>query len=194
MRYGSDLRTREIVLTFDDGPNVDTTPRLLDILAQHQLKATFFVVGHRLATAATRQVLARAYKEGHHIGNHTYTHADLRKLTAEQIRQELSKTQSFIDDCGPQDHKLMRPPYGALNPTVSKLLQELGYTVVLWNVDSLDWKLRSEAWVANAMGQIEDRQHSLVLMHDIHATTVDNVETLLKRIRELGDAVFQQYT
>jgi len=194
MRYGNDSRTREIVLTFDDGPNVNTTPKLLDILADHQIKATFFVVGERLDNANARQILARAYKEGHHVGNHTYTHADLRKLTAEQIRQELQKTESFIDACGPRNYKLMRPPYGALNSTVSSMLHDLGYTAVLWNVDSLDWKLRSDAWVSHAMDQIEDRQHSLVLMHDIHPTTVNNVDALIRKIKDLGNAVFQQYT
>jgi peptidoglycan-N-acetylglucosamine deacetylase len=191
--YGDPTRNQEVIFTFDDGPNPATTPKLLDILRQHEIKATFFVVGERLETQLARDIMLRAYKEGHHIGNHTYTHTDLRTLPTDRVREELNKTQLFIDACGPKTYKLMRPPYGALNRAVRAILHDMGYTVVLWNVDTLDWKLRSSAWVDHGWDQINARQHSLVLMHDIHKTTVDNVEQLILKIKGLPSAEFQLY-
>lgn len=194
-RYGTKKDVREILLTFDDGPNPRTTPRLLDVLATNGVKAVFFVLGERIVSPEGRHIVGRAHQEGHQIGNHSFSHRDLKTLTDEQVREEISKTDELIgawrDEC-----KLFRPPYGSTNQAVSKCLQDTGCTTLLWNVDTLDWHSnykKDGAWVEHAMEQIKAREDSIVLMHDIHATTVDHVESLIKRIKRLPDVEFVLY-
>lgn len=184
---------RDVVLTFDDGPNPKTTPKLLDILAENEIKANFFVVGQLLSTSEGKAIVTRAQAGGHVIGNHTFSHPNLRGLSESKIRDELKRTHDLVCECtGACD--LFRPPYGASSQTVSRILLELGYTPVLWNVDTLDWKYKKEGkWVDHGMEQIKVREDSLVLMHDIHATTVDNVPQLISRIRRIPGTRFTTY-
>lgn len=194
-RYGTRKGVREILLTFDDGPNPKTTPLLLDVLAKHGVKAMFFMLGERIATSAGRKILERAHAEGHHIGNHTFSHRDLKTLDEASIRVELAKTDELIGVCG-HDCRFFRPPYGASNSTVAKVVQELGYMGVMWNVDTLDWHAKYKqngAWVDHAMDQIAAREDSIVLMHDIHPTTVDHVEALITRIKQIPNTAFALY-
>jgi len=193
--YGTKKGIREIVLTFDDGPSLQLTPKLLDILATRQIKAMFFVVGQQMKTAAGRNLMERAHSEGHLIGNHSYTHADFKTLSEKKVREELRKTQDLI---GPAAHELkfFRPPYGSTNGMVDKILKSEGYTKVLWNVDTLDWhpKFRKNGlWVGHGMIQINNREDSIVLMHDIHATTVNRVEDLITRIKKIPKVEFAIY-
>lgn len=192
-RYGTQKGVREIVLTFDDGPNPSNTPKILDILNEQGIKGLFFMVGQCLATPQGRSLMERAHREGHHIGNHTYSHADLKTLPVDGIKDELRRTQELIGDCG-HACKFFRPPYGAINATVSKVLQEEGYMTVMWNVDTLDWKLKKDAgWVDHGFEQIQGREDSLVLMHDIHATTAQNLDSFVRRIKSIPQATFTLY-
>lgn len=187
--------TREILLTFDDGPSPDTTPEVLDTLSEHGIKAVFFVVGQRLEEPGGRELMMRAYEEGHVIGNHTYSHPSLTKCSPDRIREEMHKTQELIGECR-SDLLLCRAPYGAINPQVSKVLQDEGYLNLHWNVDTLDWQKKSDAWVDHSMDQIEAREDSLVLMHDVHPTTASRVGDLIRRIKSLDngdDLRFVQY-
>jgi peptidoglycan/xylan/chitin deacetylase (PgdA/CDA1 family) len=185
---------REILLTFDDGPNPKTTSKLLDILAENNIKAVFFVLGNLVEKSECRKILERAVREGHTIGNHSFSHANLKTLDRAKIADELQRTHKLISDCS-GSCKVFRPPYGAVNSAVAEILMELGYTQLLWSVDTLDWKLKKEAaWVDHAMEQIKAREDSIVLMHDIHATTVDNVPLLIQRVNRLSNAKFVPYT
>lgn len=192
--YGSGTGDRVVALTFDDGPHHTNTPKLLDDLKTAGVRATFFVVGKNLETDIGKALIARAVSEGHQIGNHTYSHPDLTKLTEQQIRDEITKTEALIGSAIGQ-HKLLRPPYGAHNGVVDKVAKELGYSIVLWNVDSMDWhpKYKEGAWVQHAMDQIEHREHCVVLAHDIHATTVARVSELVVQIQKLQNTQFVQY-
>jgi peptidoglycan/xylan/chitin deacetylase (PgdA/CDA1 family) len=193
IRYGTTKGAREILFTFDDGPNPKTTPKLLDALAAHDIKAMFFVLGERIATTEGRSIMERAHREGHHIGNHTYSHQNLKTLSEQEIRDELNKTQDIIGACA-HECKFFRPPYGATNVTVNKILQEEGYMTILWTVDTEDWKRKTDAaWVDYAMDQIKSREDSNVLMHDIHPSTVNNVEDFIKRINRMAKVEFVQY-
>lgn len=181
-RKGED-ETRDIVLTFDDGPNPETTPVLLDALAHYQIKALFFVVGNRLIARGGAAITERTAAEGHIVGNHTFGHPNLRELGFQRIREEITRTHDLICECVGQCN-IFRPPYGAVNPMTSQLLLDLGYSSVPWNVDALDWKYRREgSWVHHAMRQIEARQNSIVLLHDIYRTTVEYVSRLIEQIR-----------
>ena len=183
---------RHIALTFDDGPNPGTTPEILDVLAEYGIKAVFFVVGMNLEIAENRRVMLRAYDEGHLIGNHTYSHPVLTKLSDDEIREELRRAEDLIGDCasGP---RLFRPPFAALDTRISRIIQEEGFMMVMWNVDSLDWKFRSSEWVDFTMEQVLEREFSLILMHDIYPTA-EHLSALIDRIRALpGHLRFLRY-
>jgi peptidoglycan/xylan/chitin deacetylase (PgdA/CDA1 family) len=193
--YGHpDATGHEVILSFDDGPHPKYTPMLLDLLAKENLKALFFVCGQNVAARGGRDIVKRAATEGHLVGNHSYSHAQLTKLTADQVRSEISRTHDLIAEFEPLQ-KLCRPPYGAHNKMVDDILQELGYRVVLWNVDPEDWKSanKPEKWIDVAMDQISHRAHTIFLCHDIQQTTVENFPALLTRIRALPNPAFTKY-
>ena len=182
INYGSAEGINEVVLTFDDGPHPNLTPQLLDLLKKENIKALFFVLGANVASGKNKDIVKRAFDEGHIIGNHAYSHKNLKKLSEEEIKSEILRTEELIKDFLSAP-KLFRPPYGATNSKVNKIIYDLGYMPVFWNVDTLDWKNRSIQWVRDAMNQIEAREDSLVLMHDIHKTTVENVSNLINEIK-----------
>jgi len=185
---------RRIHLTFDDGPHLINTPKLLDELKQAGILATFFVVGRNLETQQGRELILRAASEGHQIGNHTYSHPHLTELNEFQIREEILRTEKLIDDAS-KGVRLFRPPHGEHNSLVDRVAQELGYRSVFWNVDTLDWHTRYEGrWVEHAMEQILNQQDSTVLAHDRIATTVAKVGSLIANIRKLSGSRFIQYS
>ena len=129
---------REIALTFDDGPNDKATPQLLDVLARHGVRATFFVLG---GFARQRPELVRAVvAAGHLIGNHTMTHPKLSVTPAAQVRQELAECNAVLEDLTGAAVKFFRPPFGARRPMVLRAAHELGLTPVMWNVTGHDWE------------------------------------------------------
>ena len=182
---------RYIALTFDDGPNPVTTPAILDVLAEYDIEAAFFVVGMNLETEENRRAMRRAYAEGHLIGNHTYSHPALTKLSPGEIREELRRTQDLIGDCagGP---RLFRPPFAILDARVSRIIREEGFDLAMWNVDSLDWKFRSSRWVDVTMKHVLATEVSLILMHDTHPTA-EHLSALIDRIRALPGHRFLTY-
>src|SRR5205814_2168760 len=128
-----------IALTFDDGPNAALTPKLLALLAARHLKATFFVVGQNAADHP--EILKRAVREGHQIGNHTWSHPNLAKMSDDGVRRELQKTEDAIVAATGKKSTLMRPPYGSITAHEKKWIHdEFGYRIILWDVDPLDWK------------------------------------------------------
>ena len=126
--------------TFDDGvtTNFDL---LLPILKKENIKATFFVIGQTLRTKKRQKILQDVYKAGHIIGNHTYSHTNLTRLTKSGIVSEINRTTKAIQNAGVFNSNYFRPPYGALNKDIAEYIQERGITTVLWNVDMQDWNL-----------------------------------------------------
>jgi peptidoglycan-N-acetylglucosamine deacetylase len=184
---------RDVVLTFDDGPVSKTTLPLLDVLAKHNIKAMFFTVGRLLATKEGAAIAKRAQAEGHVVGNHSFSHPNLRGMNKEQVQDELKRTHDLICECA-GGCEYFRPPFGSSSAVVSEVLQELQYTAVMWNVDTEDWKRKKNAeWVEFGMQQIKAREDSLVLMHDIHKSTVDHVESLINRIKRIPGSRFTLY-
>src|ERR1700720_2766842 len=128
-----------IALTFDDGPSAKLTPKLLDLLGTHHIKATFFVIGQNVADHP--EIVARAAREGHEIGNHSWSHPNFAKMSQENVRSQLQRTDDAIKNAIGKRPTLLRPPYGSITEREKRWIHdEFGYEIILWDVDPLDWK------------------------------------------------------
>jgi len=167
-----------IAITFDDGPSTHTT-KLLDILKEHKVKATFFVLGK--SAQVQKNTLLRAYKEGHQIGNHSWDHKDLKKLSEEEIISQINKTNEVISNITGEEVRVMRPPYGSFNDIVKS---KVNMPIILWNLDPLDWKDRDASIVAKRMS--EGDRNGIVLAHDIHKSTVEAMPEVISNLKAKG--------
>lgn len=173
-----------VAMTFDDGPSNKLTPKLLDLLKQRGIKATFFVIGKNVADSP--DIAKRIVDEGHEIANHSWTHPQLTKLSPAGFASEISQTNEAIEKATGVRPVLMRPPYGAINASLTKRLnEEYGLTVVLWSVDPLDWKIRNSEHVSSHIIK-STMPGAIILSHDIHATTVDAMPTTLDALLAKG--------
>ncbi len=174
---------KAVHLTFDDGPHTNNTTSILDLLKERQIKATFFVLGERIKSSMG--VLERMISEGHRVGNHTYSHRNLTTLNESDVIREIKKTEELISRCAPLD-LIIRPPYGARNEIVNNIISSLGYSTVMWNVDTEDWKRKPDGWISHGVDQIKMRKKSLVLMHDIHSTTASGLSAFIDQVNIIG--------
>lgn len=162
-------RPGELALTFDDGPNPAWTPQLLDILAQHNVKATFFMLG---GFAEREPGLARRVAgAGHLIGNHSWSHPDLSLLTGHRVREELTRTKDTLEQITGKAVRFFRPPFGARRPYVLHQARALGMTPVMWNAMTSDWEERSPDRIAERLmkkigANQKKRQASNIVLHD----------------------------
>ena len=173
-----------IALTFDDGPHPTNTPRLLDILKARNVKATFYVVG----TNAKRypEIMRRIIAEGHEIGNHTVTHPNLSKMSADGVRNELRVCHDAIVSATGVAPRTMRPPYGAITSTQkSWIKQEFGYSTILGSVDPEDWKKPGSGTVASRLVS-GATPGGILLVHDIHAGTIDAMPSTIDQLLAKG--------
>jgi peptidoglycan-N-acetylglucosamine deacetylase len=140
--FGSPLiapsRPGELALTFDDGPNPAFTPQLLEILASHNVRATFFMLGSRAQAEPT--LVRRIAAAGHLIGNHSWSHPNLALSSTSRIEQELCRTSQAIEQITGAPVRFFRPPFGARRPAVLRIAKRLGLTPVLWNAMTSDWE------------------------------------------------------
>ncbi len=171
---------RCVALTFDDGPDKRTTPRLLDILSREGVKATFYLVGSRIAGA--RGVVREMRDEGHEIGNHSWDHRELTRLSPERVLQEIRSTDEAIEAATGARPQTLRAPYGSLDRAVRK---DFKRPFIAWDIDTLDWKYHSVSRIT-ATVLSESRPGSIILLHDIHRTTVDAVEGIIDGLRSRG--------
>jgi peptidoglycan/xylan/chitin deacetylase (PgdA/CDA1 family) len=173
-------RVRCIALTFDDGPAAPETATLLAYLAQYKARATFFTVGQNVA--AHPDLVRAEASAGHEVGNHSWNHPDLTKLTPEQIASQINRTSAAIKAATGKAPTLFRPPYGAINTRVKAATV---LTPVLWDVDTEDWKYRNAVKVAQTVID-KARRNDIVLMHDIHPTSVAAVPRILHTLTARG--------
>ena len=160
-----------IAMTFDDGPHATNTPKLLEMAAKRHIKLTFFVLGECVEQNPT--VLRREVAEGHEIGNHSWSHPNLAKLSDEAVRSQLQRTEDIIVKTAGVKPKLMRPPYGELTKRQRIWVNhDFGYKVILWDVDPLDWKRPGPSVVARRI-ITGTRPGSIILSHDIHPPTIE---------------------
>ncbi|MEW2305908.1 polysaccharide deacetylase family protein [Streptomyces sp. NPDC006655] len=176
-------RAKCVALSFDGGPS-PTTPRLLDILRQDHLHATFFVQG-RGHIAKYPGILRRMAAEGHEIGNHTWTHPRLTEISAADARRELTRTQDAIERITGTRPVLMRPPQGRTDRKVAKVCRELGLAQVLWSVTAKDYETTDSALITRRVLD-QTRRDGIILLHDLHKGTVPAVPGIIKALEARG--------
>src|SRR5215468_10749462 len=173
-----------IAMTFDDGLSATLTPKLLDLLAAHHIKATFFVIGENVAEHP--EIVARAAREGHEIASHSWSHPNLSKMSLESVRSQLQRTDDAIKSATGKRPTLLRPPYGSITEREKRWIHdEFGYDIILWDVDPLDWRRPGPAVVRNRILK-ETRPGSIVLSHDIHPGTIDAMPTTFDELESKG--------
>lgn len=173
-----------VALTFDDGPSSANTPQILDILQRHGARATFFVLGEN--AARNKSLLARAVAEGHEIANHTYSHIKMTGVSKQTVAREIERTNEIIKSATGFYPTAMRPPYGAINSgLVDMMYNDYGMHAVLWDVDTRDWQHPGVSTVVQrAVGNAQSG--SIILLHDIHASTVAAVEEIVTGLQARG--------
>jgi peptidoglycan/xylan/chitin deacetylase (PgdA/CDA1 family) len=183
------MNRREVALTFDDGPDAVFTPRILNVLRRTGVKGTFFVVGRRVQRYP--RVFQRMLREGHEVGNHSWSHPRMSRQLAGQVRRELRRASDEMNRVGNVRPRFFRPPYGALSETVIREAVREGYKIILWNVDSLDWSGIPRTVVeTNVLSHI--RPGSIILMHSATGrggnlqNTVLALPRIIQRLRREG--------
>jgi peptidoglycan/xylan/chitin deacetylase (PgdA/CDA1 family) len=173
-----------LALTFDDGPHPQLTPRLLDILRQQGVRATFYVIGRNVETYP--EIARRIVAEGHEIANHTWNHPALTKVSAAKLKQEIESTTKVIERVTGRRPTNMRPPYGAINDRVRQsLLQDHKLDVIMWSVDPLDWKRPGASVVTQRMVQ-GAKPGAILLAHDIHPGTIEAMPQTIAQLKAKG--------
>ena len=171
-------KTTCLAITFDDGPNPITTPRILDVLEAKRVPATFFVVGSRVH--GQEKLLRRMYYDGNEIGNHSWNHPDLTAVTNSQILAQVSSTQSAVMSAGIPAPTLFRPPYGAVNAAVRSTIP---MTLAMWNGDPLDWKEKDVTKVKDSI-VASAKPGGVLDLHDIYAITADALGPAIDELKD----------
>ena len=155
--------TKQIALTYDDGPNDPHTLHLLDVLARQNVRATFFLIGRYVQQRPeiARQIAA----SGHVVGNHTFTHPVLTFKSAAEIRQEISGCRAALQDAIGEHSDLFRPPFGGRRPAVLRIARELGLEPVMWNLTGYDWNAPPAAVIEQKVAK-RIRGGDVILLHD----------------------------
>ena len=174
-----DTSSKVVALTFDDGPSRYTND-IIDILEENDAVATFFILGNKVKLY--EDTLKKSISNGNEIGNHTFNHKWLTKLTDDEIKEQISNTQSIIEEVTGYTPLLFRPSYGSLNKRVRK---DINLDIVLWNVDTMDWKYKStNKIVARATNNVKDMD--IILLHDTYKSTKDSLEKIITTLKDKG--------
>ena len=182
-------RPYEVALTFDDGPHPVHTAKLLDILDKYHIRATFFVNGYWLDTGRilglkSREVLLRAARTGHTIGNHTYNHRLLSKLSPQEQTWEIVANELLLTEVLGQRPLLFRPPYGKMTRHATEVIKQYGYVETMWNVTAADEIHRQPTEIASGvMRWLHRHKGGIVLLHDRVRSSVDAVNIILRRLQ-----------
>ncbi len=168
-----------IALTFDDGPS-KYTKQIVDLLKKYNCNATFFVLGNKVKIY--KDTIKESISNGNEIGNHSYNHKWLSRLKIEDIKEQINKTQDILKEEVNYTPILLRPTYGSVN---KKIRNNTNLEIVLWNVDTLDWKIKSSKKIADrSLSQIKDR--SIILMHDTHERTYEALKIMIPKLIDEG--------
>jgi len=180
---------RKVALTFDDGPDDLYTIRILEVLKQYGVPATFFLVGKRVVKHP--QVVERIFREGHGIGNHSWSHAELTEVSAERLRMEVVQTEEAIRQITGERTTFFRPPYGAVSEELLGQLQQMGYKVINWSVDSVDWRAKDvDQILINTLPDV--KEGAIILFHSAGGegqnldATVNALPELIYTLKVMG--------
>ena len=171
---------KKVALTFDDGPDPKVTTKILATLEKYDAKATFYMLGSRVEYYP--EIAKDVTNAGHELGNHTWTHPDLTNASLKKINNEITRTSSIIEEVTGKKAISFRPPYGAVNKTVR---QQTKLPVILWDVDTLDWKHRNAKQLLSHVKK-NTKDGSIILMHDIHQSTADGLDAVLAYLEGEG--------
>ncbi len=175
-----------VALTFDDGPG-GYTEELLDLLKKEGVKATFFVLGTRVDTYP--ELIRRMEAEGHEVGNHSNSHKNLKSMTTlAQVKKEMNLCADKVEKVLGHRPTVMRCPGGSYDDTVKQYAADEGIPIIQWGVDTRDWESRNSAAIMNKTfsGSYAVEDGDIVLLHDIHKSTVDTMPQMIKKFKELG--------
>jgi peptidoglycan-N-acetylglucosamine deacetylase len=190
----------DLTLSFDNGPDPDTTPFVLDTLAQRDIATTFFVVGQKAAAPGAMVLSRRAHAAGHWIGNHTWTHSTPlgQRNKPDLAEQEVGRTQRLIADLA-HPHRYFRPFGGGgnldrrlLNRQVVDYLQDGGFTCVLWNAIPRDWA-DPDGWVETALAQCAAQPWTLMVLHDLPTGAMRQLPRFLDTVHDRGGTIRQDF-
>ena len=178
------VANKTVALTFDDGPHAVLTPRLLDVLRPRGIKVSFYVMG--IKAAMHPAILQMAYSEGHEIANHVWDHPVLTKIKETSVMDQINRTNDVIRSAINRFPTTMRPPYGNTNRKLEKYISEaVQLPVILWSLDSLDWRHPPvDKMVSKIIKDV--KPGDIILMHDIHAGSIEAVKTLVERLLDKG--------
>ena len=174
------IEAPKIALTFDDGPSTAWTPALLDGLKERGVKATFFLIGEN--ADKNPGIVKRMAEEGHLIGNHTYHHVELTKVSENEARLELADTSAVIVRITGKEPEYMRPPFGAWQ---RKLEQEIQMLPVLWTIDPLDWTTENQDEIVNKV-VTEAEENDIILLHDCYKSSIEAGLRIVDILQEEG--------
>lgn len=169
---------KKIALTFDDGPSAAYTGTLLDGLKERNVKATFFLIGEN--AEENPELVKRIYEEGHLIGNHTYSHVEITKISDEEAMEELEKTDNIIWAITGEHMQYMRPPFGSWQKELERRLDVLP---VLWTVDPLDWTTENVEEIVNKV-VTETKENDIILLHDCYESSVQATLQIIDILQE----------
>ncbi len=190
----------DLTLTFDNGPAMDATPGVLDVLKRRSIRATFFLIGERLAAAGARAIAQRAKDEGHRIGNHTWSHSGPfgQRKEGDLAEREIGRTQQALGDLA-DEHRLFRPQGGGgrlgqhlLNAGTADFLIRGKFTCVLWNAIPRDWS-DPDGWVERALGQCRTQKWTLMVLHDLPTGAMRHLDRFLDKVGETGGRLRQDF-
>ena len=170
----------KIALTFDDGPHPVFTPRLLDGLKERGVHATFFLIGKNII--GNEDIVRRMKDEGHLIGNHTYNHVQLTKLSEEKACEEIIKTNDLIYEVTGSGTEFIRPPFGSWNDNLECGIELIS---ILWSVDPLDWKTEDTSAVVNRVVK-NVKENDIILLHDYYGSSVDAALQIVDILQKEG--------
>lgn len=170
--------SRQIALTFDDGPSIQNTEEILGVLKEYGIRATFFVIGENAAADPDR--IRMIHEAGHEIGNHTYSHAYISKISGTELREEIQKTEDVLKSITGEKPCVFRPPGGYYDEASLAVLEEMGYQSIMWSLDTKDWCMPKSDTIVS---KIEENAVSgdIILFHDLNDKRLPTPEAL-KRI------------
>ena len=180
VRASAQVKRPKVAITFDDGPSTVYTKILLDGLKERGVKATFFLTGQEIQYS--KDVVKRMAKEGHIIGNHTYSHVDLKKTNYKKAIKEIEDTNNAIKEITGKKPKYIRPPYGDWD---ERIFKETDMSIVLWSVDPEDWKDQNASIVARRVIK-NTTDGDVILLHDIFKTSVNAAFIIIDKLQSQG--------